>query len=281
MKNIFLPIVLLSTILLNVLHAETASNSKLRYKLETSIAYRDAEYLALDENARKLCSLDLYYPVDKNHFTTIVWLHGGGLTGGEKEIPQRLIEQGFAVVGVGYRKSPHVKAELIIDDAASALSWVFDNISKYGGDESKIIIAGYSAGAYLALMLAMDTSYLNTYQVDAHKLLAVVALSGQTITHFALRNELGIKGTQPVVDRFAPLFHVRANLPPILLVTGDRELEMWGRYEENAYLKRMMRVSGHYSTILYELEGFDHLGMFEPGMNLAVKYILNIANHEK
>ena len=42
------------------------------------------------------------------------------------------------------------------------------------------------------------------------------------------------------------------------LITGDRELEMLGRYEENAYLMRMMRIVGHKNTVLYELEGYGH-----------------------
>ena len=40
--------------------------------------------------------------------------------------------------------------------------------------------------------------------------------------------------TQPLLDEMAPLYHVRDDAPPLLLITGDRELEMLGRYEENA-----------------------------------------------
>lgn len=65
------------------------------------------------------------------------------------------------------------------------------------------------------------------------------------ITHFTVRQERGIEGTQPVVDELAPLYHVRKDAPPLLLITGDREMEMMGRYEENAYRMRMMKVVGH------------------------------------
>lgn len=278
LKNTILSLLLFSSFLIFAQQTDSALKSKIYYKLDKSIEYRESKSTSLDEYATKLCRLDLYYPINQKNFTTVVWFHGGGLTDGEKEIPEKLMEEGFAVVAVGYRKSPHVKSELIIDDAASALAWVFENISEYGGDNSKIILAGYSAGAYLALMLSMDKTYLNDYQIDANKLLAIVALSPQTITHFAFRNERGIKGIQPVVDKFAPLFHVRADLPPLLLLTGDRELEMWGRYEENAYLKRMLNVNGHNFTTLYELAGFDHLGMFDPAMSLTVKFISSFNN---
>ncbi len=72
--------------------------------------------------------------------------------------------------------------------------------------------------------------------------------SGHVITHFTIRKERGIKGEQAVVDDLAPLFHVRKDSPPMLLITGDRELEMLGRYEENAYFWRMMQVVKHPNT---------------------------------
>jgi hypothetical protein len=50
---------------------------------------------------------------------------------------------------------------------------------------------------------------------------------------------------------------VREDAPPLLIVTGDRELELLGRYEENAYLWRMMNVVGHKYTKLHELKGSD------------------------
>jgi hypothetical protein len=74
-----------------------------------------------------------------------------------------------------------------------------------------------------------------------------------------------------VIDALAPLFHVRKDAPPILLVTGDRDRELLGRYEECAYFGRMMRLVGHRSTVLHELEGFDHGGMPEPAFPLLLR----------
>jgi hypothetical protein len=93
------------------------------------------------------------------------------------------------------------------------------------------------------------------------------------ITHFSVRKERGIKDTQPVIDDMAPLFHVRTDAPPLYLITGDRELEMLGRYEENAYMWRMMKIIGHKQTYLYELAGFDHSGMPEPAFDLLLKIL--------
>ncbi|MEC7907256.1 MAG: hypothetical protein VYC82_08530 [Verrucomicrobiota bacterium] len=66
------------------------------------------------------------------------------------------------------------------------------------------------------------------------------------------------EGAPPIIDDLAPLYHVRADVPPLLLKTGERELEMLDPYEENAYMMRMMLVSGHEHTRLFELDSYEH-----------------------
>lgn len=225
-----------------------------------------------DSYSQEQCKLDVYFPTDKKEFTTIVWFHGGGLTGGKKEIPDYLKNKGYAVIGVGYRFSPHVKVEEIIQDAAQSVKWVMDNIEQYGGSKDKIVLSGHSAGAYLALMIGLNKRYLDSYGVDADQLMGHVPLSAQTITHFTARDEHGIDINQPIIDEYAPLFWVRKDTPPITLITGDRELEMVGRYEENAYLARMLKIVGNEKVKLLELDGYDH-GMVYPALPLLIKEI--------
>jgi acetyl esterase/lipase len=98
------------------------------------------------------CRLDFYYPKNKKDFATIVWFHGGGITGGSKELPKALMERGYAVVGVGYRLSPKVKAPAYIEGAAAAVAWVFNHIESYGGSRQLIFVSGHSAGGYLGMM---------------------------------------------------------------------------------------------------------------------------------
>ena len=243
------------------------------YKIESNIPYRSGE--KLDEYQKERCKLDIYYPENVDSFTTIVWFHGGGLSAGEKSIPERLKNRKMAVVAVNYRLSPKVKSPAFIDDAAAAVAWTFKNISKYGGDPKKIIITGHSAGGYLTCMIGLDKHYLAAYGIDANSIEKLVPFSGQMITHFVIRKEREIPDNQPVVDEYAPQFHVRADAPPLYLITGDRELELMGRYEENAYMWRMMKLSGHQQTELYELDGFDHGGMAEPAFDLLLKIIRN------
>jgi hypothetical protein len=50
-------------------------------------------------------------------------------------------------------------------------------------------------------------------------------------------------------------------------------MELLGRYEENAYLARMMQLSGNTRTTLYELQGFNHGNMPEPAFPLLLKKV--------
>ena len=137
----------------------------------------------------------------------------------------------------------------------------------------RIYVAGHSAGGYLTSMVGLDRSYLQAHGIDADRIAGLIPFSGHTITHFTPREERGIPDKQAVIDRFAPLFHVRDDAPPLVLITGDRELEMLGRYEENAYLWRMMKVAGHEKTKLHELEGFNHGGMAAPAFGILLKVL--------
>ncbi|MEM1424691.1 MAG: alpha/beta hydrolase, partial [Planctomycetota bacterium] len=225
------------------------------YETATDLAYYEE---APDEYAEERCRLDLYHPTETRGFPTVVWLHAGGLVQGQRYIPGELKELGIAVAAVDYRLSPKAQAPAYIQDAAAATAWVIENIERYGGDPERVIIAGASAGGYLALMVGLDASWLEAHEIEANDLAAIVSMGGQAITHVAVRAERGIGRTTTVIDDLAPLHHVRGDAPPILLTTGDRELELLGRHEENAYLVRMLNEVGHAAVALHEIEGADH-----------------------
>lgn len=258
-----------------------AANAQTIYSTDTAIGYYPAAISRNDAYINRQCRLDLYYPKSKKGFATIIWAHGGGLTGGSKEIPRALQEKGHAVVGVGYRLSPGVQAPAYVEDAAAAVAWVLRNIEHYGGTKSLVFLSGHSAGGYLNMMVALDKKYLQKHGFDADSLAGVIPFSGQAITHFTVRKERGMAETQPLIDSMAPLYHVRPSAPPLLLITGDRELELFGRYEENAYLARMMGLTGHKETRLLELDGYDHGGMAEPAFGLLLKEVERLVKRER
>lgn len=242
------------------------------YAMAEAVSYRP-ELAAADDYAAEMCVVDVYYPTDVENFPTIVWFHGGGLTGGHREIPEHLKNQGFAVVGVEYRLSPKVKTPAWIEDAAAAVAWTFEHIDDYGGDPEAIYVAGHSAGAYLTSMIGLDKRWLAEHDIDANRIAGLIPYSGHAITHFTIRGERGIPGEQAVVDDLAPLYHVRTDAPPLVLITGDRDRELLGRYEEVAYFARMMQIAGHQHTELHELQGFDHGTMVAPAHHLLVRWV--------
>ena len=241
------------------------------YTFDRDIAYwGDA---APDDYAAEMCKLDVYHPEGGEGFPTVIFLHAGGLTGGERFTPGELRNSGMAIVAVDYRLSPKATSPAYLEDAAAATAWTLDNIERYGGDPDRVYISGASAGGYLAAMIGLDDRWLTAHDHDPGELAGILSLSGHMINHFTVRGEKGIPGTTPVVDEMAPLYHVKADAPKLVLITGDRDLELLGRYEETAYMWRMMTVAGHEDTSLYELGGFDHGGMTPPGLLLMRRIV--------
>ena len=241
------------------------------YRTDKDISYVSGS--ETDTYRQERCKLDIYYPENKKDFSTIVWFHGGGMEGGNKFIHKELREQGFAVVAVNYRLSPKAKNPAYIEDAAEAVAWVFKNIEKYGGRRDHIFVSGHSAGGYLSLILAMDKKYLAAYGADADSVAAYLPVSGQTVTHFTIRKERGLPDGIPVVDEYAPVNKARKETAPLVLITGDKHLEMAARYEENALLEAVLKSIGNKKVTLYEMQGFDHGQVLGPACYLIADYV--------
>ena len=68
------------------------------YKQVNDISYTKKT----DTYSLERLKLDVYYPEDMKDCPVMVWFHGGGLEAGSKEIPRRLKNKGYVVVGVNY-----------------------------------------------------------------------------------------------------------------------------------------------------------------------------------
>src|SRR5688572_14408446 len=90
---------------------------------------------------------------------TLVWIHGGGWTGGSKEsstfslIPY--FEMGWNVVNVEYRLARVSGAPAAVEDCLCALRWIIRNAKQYNFDITKLVVSGSSAGGHLALTTGM------------------------------------------------------------------------------------------------------------------------------
>ncbi len=230
-------------------------------------------YKSGDAYVKERCYVNIRVPDKAGSYPVVVWFHGGGLTGGEPYFPEPLMDNKIVLVAVSYRLYPGVQESDCIDDAAAAVAWTFHHISEYKGNSKEIIVSGHSAGGYLTSMIGLDKKWLDAYGIDADRILALFPFSGHAITHFTERKARGIPGTQPVVDEMAPIYYVRKDAPPLYLITGDRELELLGRYEENAYMWRMMKLVGHTKTYLFEIGGHDHGAMVNPACHILETFL--------
>ena len=232
---------------------------------------RDIPFVPAGDDAYRVerCKLDVYAPEGAKDLPVVVWFHGGGLTSGEKtSLPRDLRESGYVVVSAGYRLIPRGTIANCIEDAAAAVAWAFRNVERYGGSPDKIFLSGHSAGGYLIDMIGLDKHWLAEYGIDADRVAGLIPFSGQVLTHYSHRQTIGMTPYQPLIDEYAPLAHVRADAPPIVIISGDRELELYGRYEETAYFWRMFQMVGHPDATIYELQGFNHGNMADPAVQI-------------
>lgn len=242
-----------------------AATAMAQYRMLSNISYRTNPN---NEYAENRCKLDVYYPENVKDVPVVVWFHGGGLEAGNKEIPAEIKNCGYAVVGVNYRLLPKATIDECIDDAAAAVAWTFQHAKEINGSKNKIYVAGHSAGGYLTCMLGYDKQWLAKYGVDADSICALFPFSAQVITHYNVRKKDGIGPLQPIIDKYAPLSHMRADAPPTYIISGDRNMELYGRYEEQAYYWRMLQLVGHKNAFLYEIQGFDHGSMAQPAFHI-------------
>ncbi len=207
-------------------------------------------------------TLDIYTPVQSTG--CIVWFHGGGLANGEKDneetvhVCRTLAGSGFTVVSAGYRLYPQVLYPGQVEDAAAAVLYVHEHV--YDGS-GPFVLAGHSAGAWLACMVVMDPAYLPPGLVDG-----IIPVSGQMALHTRVAEELGVPPADPDHPA-APTSRVHMGLPAILLLAGDDDNP--GRWDQQVVLDRRLTDAGHKNHSAVQVPDRTHGGiirrMGEPG----------------
>jgi hypothetical protein len=229
-----------------------------RYRVVRDIPYSKGT----DLHERERCKLDVYTPSTGKKRPVLVWFHGGGMVQGDKGrglaplVGRLFAEQGYVVVMANYRLSPRAKYPSYVEDAAGATAWAFRNADRYGGDPSRVFVGGHSAGAYLALLVGMDPGYLKKHQLDAASLAGLLPVSGQTDSHWAVRDERKISRKISILDEAAPLTHVAAEVPAMILIVAQRDLP--GRVALNERLYSELQGIKHPATSFYKVAGRSH-----------------------
>lgn len=223
------------------------------------------------EYLNERCKLDIYTPQQNDSSVPVViFLHGGGLTGGSKHILDSLKNSNLVIVAPNYRLSgTQAQAPDYLYDTAAAVAWTLDNIKNYGGNPEMVFLSGYSGGGYLAAMVGMDEKYLKKFNKKTSDLAGLLLLSAQMTTHFQIQKEQENPQTKVaiIVNDYAPMTHVKKALPPVRLYTGDPKIEWPSRAEENMLMASLLqRVAKHNDTMLYVFPSFDHGNVHLPAI---------------
>jgi len=122
---------------------------------------RDVPYV--DRGAREHL-LDVYRPADgPGPWPVVLYIHGGGFRLLSKDthyvMGLAFARRGYLVCNISYRLAPRHRFPAGAMDAAAAYRWVLEHVHEYGGDPSRIVLAGESAGANLATVLAIASCF--------------------------------------------------------------------------------------------------------------------------
>jgi len=190
---------------------------------------KDIAYVSGPTYKKNHGKLDLYLPRGRSGFPVLMWVHGGGLHGGDKsksaEVAQRFVEHGYGVVSVNYRLSPAVKFPAHIEDVARAFRWIYDKIGQYGGDRERLFVTGGSAGGHLTILLLLDESYLKHQGLSRKNIRAAIPISGlMDVTRVRSQRVGTVWDDDPeTLKKASPLSYVRSDSPPILIMYADGE----------------------------------------------------------
>ena len=201
--------------------------------------YAEYKYITKDiaYSADSSACLDVYTPATGTGHPVVVFFHGGGWYQFSKlvyaPVAMKLVPHDIVVVMVGYTLYPAADAHQMTREAAAAIAWTLEHIAEYGGDPARVVVAGQSAGAHLAMLSTLDAQYLAALGHSSAELRGLIGISGvydvaaedaflrtQRQPTKLLEEVMG--GTENYAAR-SPLSYVRADLPPVLLIHGDAD----------------------------------------------------------
>jgi acetyl esterase len=140
------------------------ANMEMRVELLKSFAPADVQTGNLEiPSADGPLPARLYHPPGgAAPHPVLVWLHGGGWVVGSLEshdnLCRALAKSGdLLVLAIDYRLAPEHKSPAQQRDAIAALDWAAAHIAGHGGNPSRLIVGGDSAGGNLAALAALET----------------------------------------------------------------------------------------------------------------------------
>jgi acetyl esterase/lipase len=219
--------------------------------------------IAYGEDERQ--KLDIYVPEGEAEkpYPVLVFFHGGAWRDGERDgygfLGRAFAARGIVTVVADYRKTPKHRFPAFVEDTASAIAWTHANIGKHQGDPEKLFIMGHSAGAHLVMMTALDRQWLAAKGLDTSIIKGVIGLAGgYDFLPLTTESSKIALGQWPDLTETQPVTYVRADAPPLLLLTGDADTVVKPR-NSNSLNAKMAELGGKSELKIYP--GVDHSGI--------------------
>ena len=208
--------------------------------------------------------LNIWVPTgteNSDKLPVLVFLYGGGWYSGARDdygfAGRAFARQGFIVVIPDYRIVPDGHWPDFLNDSAAAVAWTAKHIDDYGGDPGRIALSGHSAGAYNAVMLALDPQWMKAAGSDAAVIRGVAALSGPYDFYpfeKGGRADVAMGDIRPV-EQTQPIHFVRADALPLWLGHGTADTVVRVRNSERL-AAAIHKVGG--SATLRTYDGLSH-----------------------
>ena len=163
----------------------------------------------------------------------ILFVHGGGWVKGSREkvynLPKYAAQRGYLLASTDYRPYPATSIDGQVRDIVRAIRWIRANILRFGGDPTKIVIMGHSAGSHLVSMVAAKKlggrlRGVVANDVQAYDLLAYYTLRDNSMAPIYQK----VFGSDPKNwVRYSPITYVRKGrgYPPFLILYSRSDYE--------------------------------------------------------
>jgi acetyl esterase/lipase len=180
--------------------------------------------------------MDIYRPTHATGpLPIVVFFYGGSWQDGRRQdykfVAADLARRGMVVAVPDYRLFPEVRFPSFLQDGARAVATVRRDATRWGGDPTRLILAGHSAGAWIAAMLALDPQWLHAAGDSRDHIAGMVGLAGPydflpitgpDIKQIFAPADADLSTTQPIDQ-------VDGHNPPMLLLAGDDDTTVYPR----------------------------------------------------
>jgi acetyl esterase/lipase len=157
----------------------------------------------------------------------VVFFYGGGFTGGERSdyrfVGAALARTGHVTVIPDYRQYPEVTFPAFVEDAARAVVAAQREAARFGADGRRVVLAGHSAGAFIAAHLAFEPRWIEAAGGDPRSVAGFIGLSGPYDLEPNSSDLAAIFDAVSTPQRYRPLRHVAVGAPPSLLLHGAKD----------------------------------------------------------